>query len=471
MTNENIGTFLAGCITPEFLGNAKGVKWLAAYEKKEGKMTGTWEKAFSLFEQLQKKDLMNLEPLRKQGNLINNTIYMGRGKMIAAYGSSAFLEECRQMNEKEVKAGTSKKYEYVMLPFLGEKKTKNWTLTLPAGYVGLNSALKKEGNEEKMDACLKVMDIISTQKGQEALMKDLRLDNSYLKQFDRSDSKAPSGLESTVKDGYVYYVKFPGKVVEYLGLQGTQYLSGQKSVKDVLAAVDDYYLNGSKEADQDLTVVGTSPKDFIYQNYNTRLKETILGNLVADSFADYSDAPIAVANGGGIRASLYKGNILGDDLKAVCPFDNQILVVKMTGSVLREMLEHSLSEIDGSRGIPGGRFLQVSGITFTYDSAKPVGHRLLDAKLKDGTNIENKKDYTVAITDYMAGSKGYLEGNGDGYTMLNLFSEKDPKAKGVTPVKQNVGTYRDAMQNFIQKHADALEAVKAEGRITDINDD
>ena len=80
MTNENIGTFLAGCITPEFLGNAKGVKWLAAYEKKEGKMTGTWEKAFSLFEQLQKKDLMNLEPLRKQGNLINNTIYMGRGK-------------------------------------------------------------------------------------------------------------------------------------------------------------------------------------------------------------------------------------------------------------------------------------------------------------------------------------------------------------------------------------------------------
>ena len=48
--------------------------------------------------------------------------------MIAAYGSSAFLEECRQMNEKEVKAGTSKKYEYVMLPFLGEKKTKNWRI-------------------------------------------------------------------------------------------------------------------------------------------------------------------------------------------------------------------------------------------------------------------------------------------------------------------------------------------------------
>ena len=75
------------------------------------------------------------------------------------------------------------------------------------------------------------------------------------------------------------------------------------------------------------------------------------------------------------------------------------------------------------------------------------------------------------ITDYMAGSKGYLEGNGDGYTMLNLFSEKDPKAKGVTPVKQNVGTYRDAMQNFIQKNEDALEAVKAKGHITDIDDE
>ena len=111
--------------------------------------------------------------------------------------------------------------------------------------------------------CLKVMDIISTQKGQEALMKDLRLDNSYLKQFDRSDSKAPSQLGRAVKDGYVYYVKFPGKVVEYLGLQGTQYLSGQKSVKDVLAAVDDYYLNGSKEADQDLLGISTSERFYL----------------------------------------------------------------------------------------------------------------------------------------------------------------------------------------------------------------
>ena len=63
-----------------------------------------------------------------------------------------FLKSAGRLNEKEVKAGTGQKYEYVMLPFLGEKKTKNWTLTLPAGYVGLNSALKKEGNEEKMDA-------------------------------------------------------------------------------------------------------------------------------------------------------------------------------------------------------------------------------------------------------------------------------------------------------------------------------
>lgn len=468
MTNVTIGTYLTGCMVPDFLGKPEGVEWLDNYGNKQAEMKGSWEPAFSLLEQLIEKDLINVTPFSKQGNSANNAEYMAQGKLVAGYGSSAFFQECRDLNALEVKEG-GKKYEYIMLPFLGEGDTPNWTLALPANYIGMSSMLKESGNEEKLDACQRILDALSTQEGQEALMADLRLDNSYLKAFDTTEGVVPEGLEEIVGKGYVYYVKFPGKVMEYLGSQGAQFLAGKKAPEECLATVDDYYLNGSEDVDKDLSVVGSLKQDLIYENYNARLEETAIGNLVADSIRAYSGADIAVANGGGIRSSLYQGEVTGEDLASVCPYDNQIIVVTMTGDVLKEMLENGLSALKKSEDVPGGRFLQVSGIRYEFDGTKPVGERLLSVTKADGTKIEDTSEYTVAITDYMAGSKGYLEGNGDGNTMLNLYSDADPKAQDVELVKENLGTFRDALREYFKQSGDDGISAELEGRITNVS--
>lgn len=465
--DTSLGYFLAGCMVPDFLGTAEGVAWLSKFEKKQAGMSGTWEHAFDLLATLVEKDLINTTSYIKQGNTPLNHVYMGQGNLVVMYGYSRALEECRKHNREWVENG-GREYEYTMLSFMGSDNTANWTISMPGAYIGIDATLGEKGNEAKLDACLRILEALSTQEGQEALMADTNTDNSYLKGFEQN-TELPLGLKDAVEGGYVYNVKFPSKVIEYLGREGGLYLGGKLDVASCLAAVDDYYLNGSEEIDEDLEVVGTLDQDLIYKGYDSRLRETALGNMVADSVAAFSGAPIAVVNGGGIRASLYEGEVRNVDLEAVCPYDNQIIKVEMSGKVLLEMLENSLTTYRSSDDIPGGRFLQVSGLCYTFDSAKAPEECFIAATLADGTPIEESARYIVAVNNYMAGKNGYLDGNGDGNSMLNLYSDEIPKAEEVTLLEENLGTYREALQYYFKQHDKGVQSA-VEGRITNLSE-
>ena len=462
----SLGYFLAGCMVPDFLGTAEGVSWLAEFEEKQVGMSGTWEGAFDLLDSLVKNDLTNTAPYSKQGNASDCISYISQGNLVVLYGYTRALEECREQN-RQWAANGGQEYEYTMLPFLGKEGVPNWTISMPSAYLGINAALGDKGNEAKLDACRRILELLSTREGQEALMADTKTDRSYLKDFEQN-SDLPLGLKEAVEAGYVYNVKFPGKVIEYLGREGALYMGGKAGVAECLAAVDDYYLNGSASVDEELEGVGSVAQDLIYQGYDTRMRETAIGNLVADSVSALSGAPIAVVNGGGIRASLYEGEVRNLDLDAVCPFDNQVVKVEMTGRVLLEMLSNSLTAYKDSEEVPGGRFLQVSGIHYTFDSSKAPEERLISATLPDGTPIDESAVYTVAVNNYMAGKNGYVEGNGDGYTMLNLYSDEIPKADGVKLLAGDMGTYRDALRYYFEQHLGESIQSNLEGRITNL---
>ena len=466
--DTSLGYFLAGCMVPDFLGTVDGVGWLSEFEEKQTGMSGTWESAFDLLDALVEQDLINTASYSRQGNSPNNQSYMGQGELVAMYGYTRALEECRELNRQWADGG-GREYEYTMLSFMGKEDRPNWTISMPGAYLGINADLGEAGNEAKLDACRRILELLSTQEGQEALMADTKTDTPYLKGFEQS-AELPLGLEEAVEGGYVYNIKFPGKVIEYLGRQGALYLGGKLDAEACLAAVDDYYLNGSPAVDEELTVVGSTAQDLIYQGYDTRLRETALGNLAADSVAALSGAPIAVVNGGGIRASLFEGEVRNTDLAAVCPFDNQIVKVEMSGNVLLKMLENSLTEYKSSADVPGGRFLQVSGLHYTFDSSRAPHERLVSVTLADGTPIDKTAYYTVAVNNYMAGINGYLEGNGDGYTMLNLYSDEIPKAEEIRLLDENLGTYREALKYYFEQHPDESVESAVEGRITNLSE-
>jgi 2',3'-cyclic-nucleotide 2'-phosphodiesterase (5'-nucleotidase family) len=209
----------------------------------------------------------------------------------------------------------------------------------------------------------------------------------------------------------------------------------------------------------------------LVENYNVRFEETTMGDFITDAVAEYTGADIAFVNGGAIRASFYKGDVYGADLDTVCPYNsNHIIVTEVKGSVIKEMLENAISktEIDSTRNIPNGRFLQVHGLNYSYTPAvENVSDAVLvSVTLTDGSELDLEKTYTVAYSDYMAGTFGYLDNNGDGYTMLNLYSDDLPKAEGVTLIEETNATLSDILKDYFAKHTEELVYNQCEGRIT-----
>ena len=96
-----------------------------------------------------------------------------------------------------------------------------------------------------------------------------------------------------------------------------------------------------------------------------RNQEAPIGNFFADALRHVSGTDIALVNGGGIRASIPKGDITFNTLLAVSPYHNDICMATMSGKQIMDALEVS------ARALPSehGGFLQVSGIRFQVDTS------------------------------------------------------------------------------------------------------
>jgi 5'-nucleotidase/UDP-sugar diphosphatase len=140
-----------------------------------------------------------------------------------------------------------------------------------------------------------------------------------------------------------------------------------------------------------------------------RTMEMPFGNFVADALKHYAKTEIGLINGGAIRGDkIYTEGafITRRDIAKELPFRSHVTVLSMTGEQLRQALENSVSEVE----LAEGRFLQVSGISFTYSVNKPIGERVHTVNI-NGRALEPKRKYSVSTSDYLANG-------GDGYDMF-----------------------------------------------------
>lgn len=140
-----------------------------------------------------------------------------------------------------------------------------------------------------------------------------------------------------------------------------------------------------------------------------RGEEAALGNLVADALRAHFDADVALINGGGLRGNRqYQpgSSLTRRDLLSEMPFGNTVMMLEVGGAQLLSVLEYTLAAVEAK----AGRFPQVSGLSLTYDPARPAGKRIVQARI-GGKPLDPKRPYRVATTDYLAGG-------GDGYQAL-----------------------------------------------------
>jgi LPXTG-motif cell wall-anchored protein len=145
-----------------------------------------------------------------------------------------------------------------------------------------------------------------------------------------------------------------------------------------------------------------------------RSEETVIGDFVADAIKAASGADIAFMNGGSVRADLPVGDITIADINTVLPFVNFILMTKMTGADVKAILEHSLSYYPET----SGGFLQISGLSVTFDPAAEPGNRITSIEVGGigGAPLDMTAEYTVATNDWIAGG-------GDDYHMAPALFE------------------------------------------------
>ena len=143
-----------------------------------------------------------------------------------------------------------------------------------------------------------------------------------------------------------------------------------------------------------------------------RARESPLGDLVTDAMRFGTGADVAVMNSGTMRIDdvLPAGPITNYQLESIFLFadETRIMTFPITGARLREILEHGVAP--GSVG--KGPYLQVSGVKFSWDPAKPSGSRIVgDLRRTDGSVIKPTDTLKLAFNVYPA-----CEG-GDGYTV------------------------------------------------------
>ncbi|MDO9530048.1 MAG: bifunctional UDP-sugar hydrolase/5'-nucleotidase [Syntrophales bacterium] len=217
-----------------------------------------------------------------------------------------------------------------------------------------------------------------------------------------------------------------------------------EKTKEFLAVYVDKYNENLKNP------IGISLTDLDARRNTVRRKESILGNLITDSWTHWfktkgKDVDVALINGGALRGDrVYPaGPVTLGDLIEIYPFGDTVMEATLNGVQLLQILEISASSLrvpgdecsGGSRAQEGG-FLQVSGVRLDIDTAnKPFcavyggrdvkkilskGKRVVKAEiLENGAwkSIEKNKEYNVLMNSWLASG-------GDGYYMFRGIKNK-----------------------------------------------
>lgn len=123
--------------------------------------------------------------------------------------------------------------------------------------------------------------------------------------------------------------------------------------------------------------------------------ESALGDLIADAQRAALDTDFAFMNPGGIRTDLPAGPLTYRDLFAVHPFGNNLVSMSLTGQEIYDLLNQQWV------GQTRPRILKISGLTYTWDSRRPIGDRIVDIS-RNGTPLDRESQYSVTVNDFLA---------------------------------------------------------------------
>jgi 5'-nucleotidase len=135
--------------------------------------------------------------------------------------------------------------------------------------------------------------------------------------------------------------------------------------------------------------------------------ESALGDLIADSQRASVGASFGFMNPGGIRADLAAGTTTWGALFTIQPFGNTVVKLTLTGQQIYDLLNQQW----GAPQPAGGRFLQISGLGYTWDSSVPEGGKRV-------TEVHDASGPISLTTTYQVAVNNFIAAGGDNFTVL-----------------------------------------------------
>lgn len=200
------------------------------------------------------------------------------------------------------------------------------------------------------------------------------------------------------------YAEHPA-VVEALG---DEHAKTVEYVNQVVATATEE-LSGATSFWQDTAIV-----DFI-QHVQT---ETVAGALAGTAYADLPVLSIAAPFS---RDALFPaGEVTIRDIAGLYIYDNTLEAVTMTGAQIKDYLEYSAKYFAtvpagetfdpttdvNAGGTPDYNYDMLSGVSYELDLSQPVGDRVENLVLAEGTPVTDDMEFVVAVNNYRRSGGG-----------------------------------------------------------------
>ncbi|MBW1779853.1 MAG: bifunctional metallophosphatase/5'-nucleotidase [Deltaproteobacteria bacterium] len=125
-----------------------------------------------------------------------------------------------------------------------------------------------------------------------------------------------------------------------------------------------------------------------------RGQENSLGDFVTDAFRRATQTDVAMTNSSSLRRDFWvhpgESALLNEgDFKAICPFQNHLVVGKVTGAQIMQIIEGDALDVKN----------QVSGIRYKVDPKRPLGKRVIEATI-NGEPVALNRVYTLTHNSF-----------------------------------------------------------------------
>lgn len=154
-------------------------------------------------------------------------------------------------------------------------------------------------------------------------------------------------------------------------------------------------------------VVGEAGGAFLRAPISGAPSSSTLANLVADAYRQVSGADFAFVNRGGLRADLNKGPVSVDDLHAILPFDNTLIVFDVRGSQILDIISNMAGGAISENGLLLPSNLLITGLRSGQ----------MEVCSGDGQPLIPDKIYRLAVGSFIA--RG-----GDGHAIFPTLKDK-----------------------------------------------